>query len=1673
MRKVRKALSGIAFFLISVAMVFGLLFNVTSKDAIGARADGDVSYVDAHDVYRLSYSNDEIKLLLNANPSVYKNISKETATELKNSLVSVFKEVLNDDLDLDNLSQNSAGRKLPSRLPGAPAVDTSALEAIIAGQLGSIEAIENAAAQSGTYDTLLSFYVDRYVANYVEENNVAEEDKAQVYQDVQDSIATALQNQVEAVYVAEGATPEEVAAAQQDISDKVADVVADVKETNDAGDSVQINLSDVKEIANSITADDIAAVIEDIDVKEEVKNIVTSSSAEELTDFLSTVDMESIVKVVEKVEINADDLTDIIDTVGADNLIDVVNTVGVDALKDLANAANLSKDDLQQIVADKMSEVSLSNLTKLISSVQVDGHEFYADGGFVSAGIKYVIKSIPHPAEIANFTDDQMRLTYHLSIETTFGGVETDFTIGFFGNCDYIRRAAQLLADTVDVQYEDEVLKVVINAPEKTSDALLRFAESTAISDELKLKVFDTAFLPFDEMFESVDLQEYIELLKGVDYQTVVNTLTSASELNEMFNTEKFTDEKVEKFINAFNKLADTASTASYDSVKQFVNQFKEGALDNATLDSLVSRVQNLLAKVAGRLDYDKLREYAQEGTGLDPVAELDKLANDQAKLDKIQKVIDKLHDLVPEADADKSLVDLYDGEGHFSYVGDHNLNVKGLLNKVFGSTGDTIYDRLSPILSNLPNNISVDVQLNLSGVYKVTYHYGDEEKTGLLPAGADVKFFGNKDEVSAWVLADGTAVEEMPEEDVEVYADFAVEANEGVDTLEFVYDGHARTIASEITPSDIYNYTYQWTKDGQAIAGATNATIDVTDVADSGVYQLEVTAEELGLSRLSNEVTVAISPAEIDVSGFAWDYTAAIQYDGQNHEVKVVVPAQYEGLVNVTLAGDTTAKEVGKYHATAEASSLNANYVVTGSIQALDWEILGVEFDLSTLQWDYTAPYTFTGEAQSVMLKNVPDFLEITYKNNSKTNAGSYKATATATTDDPSKILTGSIANLSWKIEKKVIDATAFEWDYTTALVYNGNEQEVLLKNNANLELVSVKYLGNTGTGADQYKAVAFVTALDSNHSVSGQVPSLNWEISKAQIDVSGLAWNYTDAFTYDGNNKSVTLKNVPENVTISYQDNVKADAGSYTAKATATAVGANYQVTGQVADLSWTISQAAIDVSGLAWDYTNAFIYDGNAKTVTLKNVPSSVTIAYQDNVKTNVGTYTAKATATAVDANYVATGNIADLAWEIKAGEPVSVIRFFDANNETIAEVTNQNGTFPGTYTLNIGANGLPEGTDYSELLGKGQKVQAGTAYDVKFLDNGTPVALQNGKYRVKLAIPEALLEYPDNRLKVVYIDDSGVIKEEFKFEREGNFVIFETTHFSVYAVIGLSEPSNLWWIWLIVIAVILIIILILLLCRKRFSTIEVYKDSGKIYVDGVEVKQEEAQLSTIEVMKDSGKIFVDGVEVKDDSQLPPSAGDFDVIEVMKDSGDIKLNGVKESEDETIVIQKKNGSTFIDDEEVDYSYYNNLNHSYKARLIRTNDKTKEYYSAIKNEVLSYKNGKKEVSNRTSWKHETFSSERQQLVELKMRRTSLVVILPLNASDYVDTKYRVEDAKEGKVAYAINNDRRCKYAKELIATVMANAGLSKVEREEVDYTAELKTKDVDQLLAEGLIKK
>lgn len=146
---------------------------------------------------------------------------------------------------------------------------------------------------------------------------------------------------------------------------------------------------------------------------------------------------------------------------------------------------------------------------------------------------------------------------------------------------------------------------------------------------------------------------------------------------------------------------------------------------------------------------------------------------------------------------------------------------------------------------------------------------------------------------------------------------------------------------------------------------------------------------------------------------------------------------------------------------------------------------------------------------------------------------------------------------------------------------------------------------------------------------------------------------------------------------------------------------------------------------------------------------------------------------------------------------------------------------------------------------------------------------------------------------------------------------------------------------------------------------------------------------------------------------------------------------------------------------------------NRSFRARLIQSDDQVKDWYGIIKNAILAHD----KVTSRISWKYESFSYRRNAVAKLFIKGKTLYLYLPLNAADYADSKYKLEDVSEFSqfadtpALYRLKSDKRIKYAQELIEEVCAKLGSGKLETQSVDYY-EPYNSDL-ALIKKGLVKR
>lgn len=144
---------------------------------------------------------------------------------------------------------------------------------------------------------------------------------------------------------------------------------------------------------------------------------------------------------------------------------------------------------------------------------------------------------------------------------------------------------------------------------------------------------------------------------------------------------------------------------------------------------------------------------------------------------------------------------------------------------------------------------------------------------------------------------------------------------------------------------------------------------------------------------------------------------------------------------------------------------------------------------------------------------------------------------------------------------------------------------------------------------------------------------------------------------------------------------------------------------------------------------------------------------------------------------------------------------------------------------------------------------------------------------------------------------------------------------------------------------------------------------------------------------------------------------------------------------------------------------------NRSFAAKLIQSEDKVKRWYSELKRELLSYK----KVTARVSWRHESFRYGRPTAAKFVIRGKTLCLCLALDPAAYAESKYIVSDMSRYSrfaatpLLYRIKNERRCRYAKELIAKLFEGAEAA-VPPEE-DFSA-IPYEDTQSLVEKGLIR-
>ncbi len=1415
--------------------------------------------------------------------------------------------------------------------------------------------------------------------------------------------------------------------------------------------------------------------------------------------------------------------------------VDAFKSVSKEQLKDLAKqvlegmkaiALDQLKDDIE---IGEGKEIANKDLIDYVTEVYVDGIQVFGpfgengDNTIKSSAIKDLLKDIPTLSEIAEMSNDEMYLSYDFKVVTEYGAYEFTLTGVVGGGYEKIRKIAQIAADHLDISVVNGVYTVDVTVPEVFHKAVLKACKTNLISDELKLKVFkacSTTVEEFEVYYRDFTFAELIELLEAVDFEGVRDSdyIKKYVDLSNLSNEQII--EKVKEYEYYFNKAKDLSirvlnripmpdrlanltlmdlyegdgvfgheGSYTVDIEEQLskvsekygplVASFIDKKVVSASVDLNVSfekikRIQytDLNGNVIGEgflpagIEYEYIEFFAPvtQLDGKTVVAWVDENGNAVTEMPDrdtvLTAVVDEDFTLTVSADVEKE----YDGAP--------------ALVKVVGNTVGASYtyqwyrvDANGDIPLGTSDSFEV-ISVADSGEYYcvVTVTKGVITKT----VTSDVVTVN----ITKKVISASDVIWSTPTEfdyDGSKYGVYAY----GIDNVEFVYEGNENTEAGSYTAKIIgINY----------LNGFDTANCEV----DSAV---------IGMTK-----DWSIAPKTVNVSGAEWDYTAPIKHDGAAHTVALKDGTYPTEGVTLTYGGTVTATEVGKYTATATFTAINGNYVVEGSVADLvDWEIYAgiLSVDVSGLKWNVDDSFgSFLYDPAATELRptlvSVPVGLTANYTYETGITVGSYKASVSFTPDEGYAV-EGSVADLTWEITPVVINLDELTWS-DLEFTYDGTEKKPTLNVPAKYEgLITVTVVGQTNAGA--YKTGASYTLTDSaNYTVSGAIAELDWSIAKAVIDLSGADW-IDESFVYNGNAQAPVLNlptGLPDFVKVAYtyyKDGNEVEsainAGTYTAKVvisldlTVAGVEDNYELrlpTEAIPDVTFEIAKADYDMSGITFDGLTVD-YNGQLQSVYISGqLPEFITVSYTGNNVKYIGTYTVTASFTVNSENY--NDNIDPMTATITINFVAKTEHVFEDDKGIVVQVNSTKVPADNDFVVNNNTHLYTNVT-----LPDGREGVVVVAYDIYFAKEGTHQPIEDD-FKVKIRIPEGYRT--GKTLTVVYITADGEV-EEMEATVEGDYAVFDTTHFSVYGIVSLGDTiaptpvkdTDLTWIWIIlalIIILLLIVIIILLIKRRKDDDDGEPTDDEPVVAPEGEPEAEEATEEAAEeepapVEEEPAPAEEEPAPVEEEpapveEEPAPAPAEEEPAPVEEEPAPAPAE--EEPAPAPVVIplgepDEDGTRSAIVDGVVVYVRYRS---SFESRLIQSDTEIQDYYTIIKNTLLSYKG----VKARGSWNFESFNKGRVQCAKINVKGRALLVYLALDPKEYSESKYHFTDASDKPkfesvpMLLKVKSDRSLKYALELIEEMMNKLEIPQGDVPGTDYHMPYET--TEELAKRGLVK-
>ena len=612
--------------------------------------------------------------------------------------------------------------------------------------------------------------------------------------------------------------------------------------------------------------------------------------------------------------------------------------------------------------------------------------------------------------------------------------------------------------------------------------------------------------------------------------------------------------------------------------------------------------------------------------------------------------------------------------------------------------------------LTNPEPVISGDTELTYDG----TDHFTDFSLTA--PTGT-VEVMGKDFTISSSPSLEGWSLETQVIKDA---GNYTLTASNGTNTIEKkvtvspaeisiasatvqdkTYDGNTTATVESVTFDNLVNgESLSLGTDYNATAVFENANAGESKSATVTVALSDTVKNyTLASDGKTTTATGTISPLPVVLN---WG-TISFTYDGSEKTVTATVINRVgEDVITLSYEGNT-GTAVNSYTATVTGLD-NTNYTLdnaTGTTQA--WSIGEASIADATVELSGTA-FTYNGQSQkpTVTVKlngntlNANTDYTVDFGGDS-INAGTYTVTVTGKGNYSGE----ATEKPTYTIEKATVTpsisgSTTKTYDGTTAATGLTITLEGVVRGD-DVTATAASYTYNSANVAEANTVTA------SGITLSGTAAG-NYTLSVTSAQTTGTIT--PAALTVTADAKSKTYGEADPELTYTATGLVGEDkltgelsraegenVGDYAITQGSLAAGSNYTLTFTGANLAITAKPVALE-----WNYNEPFLYDGSTKTVTAqvtnKVGEDTFTLTYENNAKTDVGSYTAKVTGLGND-NYTLTGASGTTqAWSIGgasiAGATVTLSPesfTYDGNSHT------------PTVTVKLGDKTLTENTDYT--------------------------------------------------------------------------------------------------------------------------------------------------------------------------------------------------------------------------------------------------------------------------------------------------------------------------------------------------------------------------------------